>query len=177
MYFVKDVEESLSIKGMKILNLDTFTDFRGDIWTLYSDCDFLPRFVEDKVSVSKKDVLRGLHGDSEISKLILCLHGSIQVGVLDLRQGSSTYGNTEMFILSDEVGRAIYVPAGCVHGHLCLSEKCVFFYKWSKVYNGHANQVTVKWDDPSHNLDWKIKNPLLSSRDIEHATSPEGIFL
>ena len=135
MYFIKDVENSLKIKGLKVLNLDTFTDFRGDIWTLYTDCDLLPDFVEDKISVSKRHVLRGLHGDSEIDKLITCIHGEIQLAVLDLRKDSPTYGNTEMFELSDKVGTSVFVPAGCVNGHLCLSEKCVFYYKWSKIYS------------------------------------------
>lgn len=177
MYFVKSVQDSKKIKNLKILNLDTFSDFRGDIWTTYTDCDFLPSFIEDKVSISHKNVLRGLHGDSEIDKLITCLHGSIQLAVLDLRKDSKTYGNHAMFELNDKEGTAIFVPAGCVNGHLCLSDKCIFFYKWSKVYNGADNQVTVKWNDPSLNLNWKVKNPILSKRDLEHSVLSQGIYL
>jgi dTDP-4-dehydrorhamnose 3,5-epimerase len=177
MYFIKNIENFNNIDGLLKLNLDTFTDFRGDIWTTYTDCDFLPKFVEDKMSVSKKHVLRGLHGDSKIDKLITCLHGEIQLAVLDLRENSNTYGNTQMFHLSDKRGEAIFVPAGCVNGHLCLSEKCIFFYKWSETYNGADNQVTIKWNDPSLNLDWKIKSPILSTRDQEHAIIHEGVFL
>ena len=177
MYFIKDMEASQEIIGLKKLNLDTFSDFRGDIWTLYTDCDFLPKFAEDKISVSKKGVLRGLHGDSEIDKLILCLHGDIQLGVLDLREDSPTYGNTQMFDLNDRVGTAIFVPAGCVNGHLCLSEKCVFYYKWSKIYNGADKQVTIKWDDPDLSLDWKIKDPIMSPRDMNHAIPAKGVYL
>jgi len=177
MYFIKNVEESQDIMGVKQLNLDTFSDFRGDIWTLYTDCNFLPKFAEDKLSVSKRGVLRGLHGDSEIDKLILCLHGHIQLAVLDLRENSPTYGNTQMFELSDTIGTAIFVPAGCVNGHLCLSDKCIFFYKWSKKYNGADKQVTIKWDDPVLNLNWKIKNPIMSERDLKHAQLAKGIKL
>ena len=136
MYFVESVESCQKINGLKKLNLDTFTDFRGDIWTTYTDCDFLPKFTEDKVSISKKGILRGLHGDSEIDKLIICLYGEIELAVVDLRKNSNTYGNSRMFKLSDKKGCAIFVPAGCVNGHLCLSEKCVFFYKWPKPYTG-----------------------------------------
>ena len=177
MYFIKDVETFDDIDGVLKLNLDTFTDFRGDIWTTYTDCDFLPKFSEDKISVSKKHVLRGLHGDSEIDKLIVCMHGEIQLAVVDLRKDSSTYGNSMMFNLSDEKGSAIFVPAGCVNGHLCLSDKCIFFYKWSKPYNGADNQVTIKWDDPDLNLSWKINNPILSTRDEKHAIMYKGVFL
>ena len=177
MYFVNNVENIDHINGLMRLNLDTFTDFRGDIWTTYTDCDFLPKFSEDKVSVSKKHVLRGLHGDSEIDKLIICLHGKIQLAVVDLRKESSTYGNSFMFDLSDQEGTAIFVPAGCVNGHLCLSEKCIFFYKWSKPYNGAEKQVTIKWNDPALNLNWKINTPFLSTRDEKHAIMYEGVYL
>ena len=177
MYFVESVENISSIAGLKKLNLDTFTDFRGDIWTLYTDCAFLPPFVEDKVSVSKKHVLRGLHGDSEIDKLIVCLHGEIQLAVLDLRKNSFTYGNTHMFDLSDTKGTAIFVPAGCVNGHLCLSEKCVFYYKWSKSYNGAEKQVTIKWDDPKLGLEWKVKDPIVSARDKDHSVPSGEVYL
>ena len=105
------------------------------------------------------------------------MHGEIQLAVVDLRKDSSTYGNSMMFNLSDEKGSAIFVPAGCVNGHLCLSDKCIFFYKWSKPYNGADNQVTIKWDDPDLNLSWKINNPILSTRDEKHAIMYKGVFL
>ena len=177
MYFVESVENISSIAGLKKLNLDIFTDFRGDIWTLYTDCGFLPPFVEDKVSVSKKHVLRGLHGDAEIDKLIVCIHGEIQLAVVDLRKESHTYGNTQMFELTGKAGTAIFVPAGCVNGHLCLSDKCIFFYKWSKPYAGAENQVTIKWNDPDLDLKWKINNPFLSTRDENHAMLHKGVYL
>jgi len=177
MYFVKSVENYSNIRGLKKLNLDTFSDFRGDIWTTYTDCDFLPKFVEDKVSVSNKHVLRGLHGDSEIDKLIICMHGEIQLAILDLRKRSDTYGNTHMFNLTDKEGTAIFIPAGCVNGHLCLSDKCIFFYKWSKKYNGAEKQVTIKWNAPALKLGWKIKNPIMSDRDLKHAQLAEGVEL
>jgi len=82
-----------------------------------------------------------------------------------------------MFELNDKEGTAIFVPAGCVNGHLCLSDKCIFFYKWSKVYNGADKQVTVKWDDPNLNLNWKVENPILSKRDLEHSVLSKGIYL
>ena len=177
MYFVESVVECAEITGLKKLNLDTFTDHRGDIWTTYTDCDFLPRFVEDKVSISKKGVLRGLHGDAEIDKLIVCLQGEIQLAVVDLRQNSPTYGNSKMFDLSDQKGCAVFVPAGCVNGHLCLSSRCVFFYKWSKAYNGAEKQVTIAWNDPDLDLKWKEKSPKMSKRDESHAVRYKGVYL
>ena len=177
MYFVSDVEESEIISGVKKLTLDTYSDFRGEIWTVYTDCDFLPKFVEDKISISKYGVLRGLHGDSEISKLITCIHGNIQLAVVDLRKNSSSYGRVQMFEMGEDNPISVYVPAGCVNGHLSLSDKCIFHYKWSEVYNGAEKQATIKWDDPSLAIPWKMDNPILSDRDREHSSLLAGVYL
>ena len=177
MYFVSDIEESEIISGVKKLTLDTYSDFRGEIWTVYTDCDFLPKFVEDKISISKYGVLRGLHGDSEISKLITCVHGNIQLAVVDLRRDSLSYGKSEMFEMGEDNPISVYVPAGCVNGHLSLSNKCIFHYKWSDVYNGAEKQVTIRWDDPSLNIPWKIDDPTLSARDKEHSSLLSGVYL
>ena len=177
MYFVKDVENSKVIPGVKKLSLDTYSDFRGDIWTVYTDCDFLPRFVEDKISISKHKVLRGLHGDSQISKLITCIHGNIQLAVVDLRKDSPSYGKKEMFRMGEDNPISVYVPAGCVNGHLSLSKKCIFHYKWSQVYNGAEKQVTISWDDPSLSIPWEIEDPILSDRDREHSRFMENVYL
>jgi dTDP-4-dehydrorhamnose 3,5-epimerase len=99
------------------------------------------------------------------------------LAILDLRSESHTYGKTQMYDLSDQNPRSIYVPAGCVNGHLCLSERGLFFYKWSEVYNGAEKQVTVKWDDPDLNLPWKCRDPIVSDRDRLHGIPAEGVYL
>jgi dTDP-4-dehydrorhamnose 3,5-epimerase len=177
MYFIKEIKNNPTIDGLKELTLDTFSDNRGEIWTIYTNSDFLPSFVEDKLSISNYSVLRGLHGDSEIDKLITCLHGKIQLGIADLRKNSPTYGNSIMYELSAEQPKSILVPAGCVNGHLCLSEKCLFFYKWSKKYNGIQKQVTIDYLDKKFNFNWALKDVIVSERDQNHSISSEGIFL
>jgi len=177
VYFVKSVHESEKIKGVLRLDLDTFADHRGEIWTTYTEVDFLPSFVEDKVSISGKNVLRGLHGDSEIAKLITCMQGEMQLVILDLRQASPTYGALQMYDLSDQNPLSIYVPAGCVNGHLCLSARGLFFYKWSKIYNGADKQVTIQWNDPNLDIPWKCSDPVVSDRDRIHGVIAEGVYL
>jgi dTDP-4-dehydrorhamnose 3,5-epimerase len=165
MKIIKEEIKSKKINGLKSIKLDTFKDFRGEIWTVYSEeyADF--RFVADKVSISRFGVLRGLHGDSHTAKLITCLHGQFQLAVLDLRKGSDTYGNVETFLITDNEPTVIFVPAGCANAHLSLSDKCVFYYKWSEHYQGPDNQITIAWDDPALNIDWAIQSPILSERD------------
>jgi len=173
---VKEINNETSILGLQVMKLDTFQDHRGEIWTVYSEdyCD--DTFVSDKITISGFGVLRGFHGDTHTVKLITCLHGQIQLAVTDLRKDSETYGNVETFFITDHEPTIIIVPAGCVNAHLSLSEKCVFYYKWSEHYQGPDSQATVAWDDPDLNVDWAIKNPILSERD-KNGVSHKAVYL
>jgi dTDP-4-dehydrorhamnose 3,5-epimerase len=165
MKVIKNITESKNIEGVSKIDLDTFRDNRGEIWTLYSKeyCDY--DFVADKITISRFGVLRGFHGDPHTAKLISCLSGQFQLAIVDTRKNSPTYGNTEEYLISDNEPSVIVVPAGCVNAHLCLSDKCVFYYKWSKEYNGPDSQVTISWNDPDIDIKWAIENPILSERD------------
>jgi len=176
VFFVKETKRHHEIEELKELFLDYQSDPRGEIWPVFSESDFLPLFKEDKISISKKNVLRGLHGDSKTDKLITCVHGEIQLAVADMRKDSPTHGNCLMFHLTDETPKSIFVPAGCVNGHLCLSEKCVFYYKWSEKYSGPLEQITIKWNDEKFNFSWLNKEPILSERDLNGINS-KGVYL
>ena len=165
MKTIKNKTRSSKIKDLEIIKLDIFEDSRGQIWTIYSEEHSDLNYVADKITISSHGVLRGLHGDPYTSKLITCLSGKFQLAVVDVRKDSETYGNVETFTISEEDPTVVFVPAGCVNAHLCVSDRCVFYYKWSEEYNGPESQVTVAWDDPELNIDWAIKNPILSERD------------
>ena len=152
------------IAGVKVGEYDFFSDHRGQIWTIYSDGTF-PKFVEDKITISTKNTLRGLHGDKQTSKLISCLEGQIQLVVVDAREKSETRGNVEVFYLSSDKPSYVFVPAGCLNGHLCLSEKCIFWYKWTHKYDGIKSQTTVLWNDKDLKIPWRCEDPVLSDRD------------
>ena len=145
--FIENIHNSKNIDGLKLITMDTFVDHRGEIATIFSKSKMFPEFVEDKITISTKDVLRGLHGDLTTSKLISCLSGRIELFVVDARKKSQTFGNTEKFILSDKKIQTVFVPKGCLNGHLCLSDRCIFWYKWSEKYEGPSKQFTIKWDD------------------------------
>ena len=164
--FIEKINDSKNIDGVKLITMDTFVDHRGEIATIYSKSKMFPEFVEDKITISNKNVLRGLHGDLYTSKIISCLFGKIELFVVDARKNSITFGNSEKFVLSGEKLQTVYVPKGCLNGHLCLSNKCIFWYKWSQKYDGPSKRFTIKWDDEDLNLDWSIKNPILSDRDL-----------
>ena len=174
MYHVNNIKHISEISGAAIISLDTFSDTRGEIWTLHGENSFLPEFVEDKITISYKNVLRGLHGDAFTGKLITCLAGKFQLAVADMRRESPTYTNTHMFILSDEKPTSIYVPPGCINGHLCLSDKCTFHYKWTQPYEGPQDQVTILWNDPDLAFEWLAHNPILSERDQNGTSFKRG---
>jgi len=165
MKIIKTITGSTKIDGLKSITLDTFKDYRGEIWTVYSDEYTDLKFVADKITISRFGVLRGFHGDPYTAKLITCLSGQFQLAIADTRKNSKTYGNVETYLVSDNEPMVVIVPAGCVNAHLCLSDKCVFYYKWSEHYKGPEEQVTIAWDDPTLNVDWAITNPILSERD------------
>jgi dTDP-4-dehydrorhamnose 3,5-epimerase len=149
MKIVKEIKKSKKIKDLTSIKLDTFQDYRGEIWTIYSEKYTDLNFVADKITISRFGVLR---------------------------KNSETYGNVETFLISDYDPTVVIVPAGCVNAHLCLSDKCVFFYKWSEEYKGPDEQATIAWDDPELNIDWVIDNPILSDRD-KNAAPYNGVFL
>ncbi len=124
---------------------------------------------DDKFSISKKNVLRGLHCDFKSWKLVTCVYGKIFLVVVDMRKNTKNYLKYKSFILSHEKPRLILIPPYYANAHLCLSHKCVFHYKWS--YKGKyidANmQKSYRWNDPEIKIKWPIKKPILSKRDIK----------
>lgn len=167
------ITESNQVKDLKLIRPNVFYDFRGEYVETFNaeKYDFLDSggqkvvFVEDDISVSRKNVLRGLHGDDKTWKLIQCLWGEIFVVVVDMRKNSSTYLHWETFSINEKNRWQLLIPAGCANGHLCLSEKCIFSYKQSQIYSDGSNQFTVRWDDPRLNIFWPVKTPILSKRD------------
>ena len=147
---------------------DSFEDFRGELYTLFKQTNNNLVFNHDKVSVSKKNVLRGLHGDSKSWKLITCLAGEVMLVVVDNRKNSPNYLKWDSVILTAKNKKSVLVPPMFANGHLVLSNEATFFYKWS--YSGKypdvEDQFTLKWNDPNLGIHWPISNPILSKRDL-----------
>jgi dTDP-4-dehydrorhamnose 3,5-epimerase len=156
------------IGDVSVYEPDVYTDCRGDLWTLWKkDTGLEIPFNHDKVSTSRKNVLRGIHGDFKSHKLVTCLYGELYFVVVDNRQDSPTFGKWDWTILDDRKRKQVLLPPGVGNGFLVLSEHSVFHYKWA--YDGEYpdvdEQFTIKWNDPSINIDWPISNPILQPRD------------
>lgn len=152
-----------------LVSPEIFKDFRGENLELYNVKVYKHngmeiKFVQDNISVSQKNVLRGIHGDGKTYKLVTCLYGKIYLVVVNCDQNSKSFGKWVSFILSDKDRRQVLVPPKFGNAHLVLSKTAVFYYKWSEYYKPYG-QFTYKWNDPRFNIKWPVKNPILSERD------------
>jgi dTDP-4-dehydrorhamnose 3,5-epimerase len=126
-------------------------------------------FVQDNFSHSQKNTLRGLHYQLRYpqGKLIYALRGEIFDVVVDIRQGSPTFGKWESFILSGENRYQLFVPEGYAHGFCILSDTADVVYKCTDFYAPN-DDFGVLWSDPTIGIDWPVKEPLLSEKDTKY---------
>ena len=119
-----------------LLKPEVFEDHRGTYTELYNEKELQKKgidlkFVQDDISASSKDVLRGLHGDSVTWKLVTCVYGKFYLVVLNCENGSPEFHQWESFTLSDRNRWQVLIPPSFAVGHLVLSERAVFYYKQS----------------------------------------------
>ena len=159
----------MKIQDVEIFSPDVYTDYRGDLWTLWhhNEKKIDLQFNHDKVSTSRQGVLRGVHGDFKSHKLVTCLFGEIYLVVVDNRESSSTYKEWDWVVLDDKTRKQVLIPPGVGNGFAVMSEHSVFHYKWSYPgdYPDVDDQFTIKWNDSAFNINWPIKDPILQPRD------------
>ena len=157
-------------KGVLLITPPTvFEDFRGSYVetyneALYNEAGITVKFVQDDISVSSRNVLRGIHGDGETWKLISCLFGKFYLVVVNWDSASPEYKTWQSFVLSDQNRLQVLVPPKFGNGHIVLSDQAIFQYKQNTYYN-RAGQFTILWNDPDLKIWWPEKNPILSQRD------------
>ena len=163
--------KSIKFSEIKIYRPDVFTDYRGHYWTSWKKnegiFDSNLKFNHDKVSVSRKNVIRGIHGDSKAHKLLTCLYGEVYCVIVDNRKDSPTYLQWDWIILDDKNKDLVLLAPGFGNSYLILSESAVVHYKWA--YEGNYpdvdEQFSLKWNDDRIGINWPIDNPILSERD------------
>ena len=156
------------LREIKIFKPKTFSDFRGMIWTKWEKKIFKNiKFNLSKYTTSKKNVLRGFHGDSKSWKLVTCIKGEVLNVVVDYRKSSKNYLKYSSLILNDKNKISILIPPMFLNSWLCLSKDCIYSYDYSFIgnYNDVKNQISIKWNDAKINFKWPIKKPILSLRD------------
>ncbi len=153
---------------LKILKNTTFKDKRGYYWSTWTKKNFKKiYFNHDKFSISKKNVLRGFHCDFKSWKLVTCVFGKLMLKIIDVDKNNKNYLKSKTFILEHKKPMSVLIPPNYANAHLCLSQNCVFHYKWS--YKGKypdvRKQVSFRWNEPKFKVKWPIKNPIISNRD------------
>lgn len=149
---------------------DVFADDRGYFKETWSDPKYAQagldlRFAQDSTSWSRRNVLRGLHYDFRMAKLVQCLRGRIWDAIVDLRRDSPTYLQWEGFELTDSNHQQLFVPAGFGHGFLALDDGVIVSYKNSVPYDATA-EGAVSWKNPRIGIAWPLSgDPHLSAKD------------
>jgi dTDP-4-dehydrorhamnose 3,5-epimerase len=163
--------EALAIPGALKITPRLFPDDRGvffESWQRdrYAAAGIATVWVQDNVSRSRRGVLRGLHFQHprDQAKLVSVLAGEVLDVIVDLRRGSTTFGQHVAMVLSATGGAQLFVPSGCAHGFLVLSDEAVLAYKCSDFYAPEAER-TLLWNDPDLGIDWSIARPVLERKD------------
>lgn len=165
------IVQKTKLSGVLKIKLKPFKDFRGKYLETYNRDLFKKtkkkvNFIQDDISISKKNVLRGIHGDFKTWKLITCLEGSFILLVVNNLVKHKEYKKYQFFNLSEENNYQILVPPGFGNAHYVTSRKAIFHYKQSTNYD-RKKQFTINWKSKNFNFKWpyKIIKPIISKRD------------
>ena len=163
--------------GLLIFKPNVFEDSRGYFYESYNasvcrTAGIEIDFVQDNQAKSSYGVIRGLHyqmNPHAQTKFIRVLNGAILDVVVDLRQGSPTYGKTYSIELSAENRLQLLVPKGFAHGYSVLSATSEVFYKCDTFYNKSA-EAGIMYNDPALEIDWQIPagQEIISEKDLLH---------
>jgi len=159
------------IPDIKIIELDTFPDNRGYFFETYHEQRYKNKglsstFLQDNVSYSKQNVLRGLHFQQKNpqGKLIMPIVGQIYDVAVDIRTNSPTFGKWVGVSLSENHPRQLFLPEGFAHGFCVISQYAIVHYKCTNFYDPGDN-CGIIWNDPDIAIDWPIEKPIVSQRD------------
>lgn len=158
------------LPGCFIIQPRIFEDHRGRLVKTYHADTFRElglevNYGESYYSVSKAGVLRGLHFQRPPHaqvKVVTCVYGKLLDAVVDVREGSPTYGQHLTVELDAQKANMLYVPEGFAHGFLALSDHTIIQYFGSAMFHPESDGG-IRWD--SCGIDWSAENPQVSEKD------------
>lgn len=161
------------IDGLLLIKPKVFIDDRGYFFESYNEEVYQNAginlcFVQDNISKSKKNTVRGLHyqvGENAQGKLCKVIYGKVLDVAVDIRFGSPTFGKYFSSELSEENHAQLWIPPGFAHGFSVLSDEAIFSYKCTKLYS-KIDERAILFNDSDLNIDWKVQNPIVSEKDL-----------
>ena len=161
------------INNLHLFQNNPFKDNRGFFKEIfnYETSSNLPNFVQDNLSFSKKNVIRGMHFQEAPfaqGKLISVIKGKIFDVVVNIDKESREFGKCKSFILSAENNNQLWIPAHFAHGFMSLEDENYVFYKTTQFYKRDSER-TILWNDPDLTIDWPLNGatPIVSEKDNE----------
>jgi len=157
--------------GLILLEPCSYQDKRGcfyESWRQneYKQVGILEEFLQDNVSISYKNVLKGMHLRKDQGQLVTVVHGKIYDVAVDLRENSKNYKKYFAIELEGENPKQLYMPPGFAHGFCVLSEIAIINYKCTQYYDS-SYEEGIRWDDPQLNIAWPGKEFIISDRDLK----------
>jgi len=161
------------LKGVFVIEPDFFPDERGFFFESYNKKKYEEarlsfNFVQDNLSRSGKNTVRGLHyqtGESAQGKLCQVITGNVLDVAVDIRFGSQTFGKYFSVELSGDNHKQIWIPPGFAHGFAVLSDEAIFSYKCTQYYNKNSERA-ISYIDKDLNIDWGVDKPNVSEKDL-----------
>lgn len=161
------------IEGLLIIEPDVYSDDRGFFLESFNKMRYEKYglnfdFVQDNISKSTKNTIRGLHyqvGKMQQGKLCQVLKGKVLDVAVDIRFGSPTFGEHFAHTLNSDKLAQIWIPPGLAHGFSVLSDDALFAYKCTGYYS-KEHERTILYKDTDLNIDWQVKNPIVSEKDF-----------
>jgi dTDP-4-dehydrorhamnose 3,5-epimerase len=171
-----------ALPGVLLLTATIYRDNRGaflETWNqrAMAEAGLPGKWVQDNFSVSKKNVLRGIHYQvmQPQGKLVRVAYGAALDVAVDLRRSSPMFGKHVAVELTGENGAMLWIPEGFGHAFLALSETVGFAYKVTDYYSP-AGERTIRWNDPEIGISWPVDaaEVIVSEKDQKGATLREA---
>ena len=164
-----------SIPGLLILERPIFSDERGFFRELFHK-DELEKITGSKFdgvqmnhSRSKPGVIRGIHAE-EWNKIIYPVCGQVFIAVVDIRLDSPTFAKVETFLVGDDNRIGLFIPKGLANSLCVTGDTIVDYIYLVDAYWDGSDTRAIAWDDPDLNINWPVKNPIISERDKNNPT-------
>lgn len=167
---MSDFIKTTSLKGLLVLERPAFEDKRGFFREIFHideiektlNIEF--KGVQMNHAQSHPKVLRGIHAE-DWNKIIFPVNGEVFVAIVDIRMDAPSFGKVETFLINDENRIALFVSKGLANSYCITGNTSVDYIYLVDAYYDGSDTRAIAWDDPNLNIDWPIKDPIISERD------------